>query len=249
MAQLIIMKSIKFYFASMLLFTNSFVFSAPNVPINELIGQFDEKIHPEFVALDSTILPVNKSGMYLRKRVVDKLITIYQDFKQAHPDIPFVIVSATRNYSYQNGIWLHKWKNTFPKHDDSKKTANEILRYSAMPGTSRHHWGTDVDITSLESDYFLHDPKGKILYNWLNKNMSKYGFCRPYTEGRKRGYQPEEWHWSFKPLSKRFITSYRHYLDQNKKFIWSKLNFEGHEHIDLEALVEEYVFSISQACY
>jgi len=220
-----------------------------NVTLDELIGQFNEKTHPEFIDLDSTILPVNKPSMYLRKIVTEKLIQAYDDFKRKHPDIPFIIVSATRNYDYQNNIWQYKWQNLYPKYLNSKKTVNEILNYSAMPGTSRHHWGTDVDITSVDPDYFHHDPKGKILFSWLNKNMSKYGFCRVYTEGRNRGYKPEEWHWSYKPLSKYYLAKYQYYINKKPDQIINNLTFSGHNKINLKDIIKEYVFSINKACY
>ena len=27
---------------------------------------------------------------------------------------------------------------------------NEIIRFSTIPGTSRHHWGTDIDINGFD---------------------------------------------------------------------------------------------------
>ena len=50
-----------------------------------------------------------------------------------------------------------------------------------MPATSRHHWGTDMDINSVEDDYFK-DGKGKKVYRWLVENASKYGFCQVYSD-------------------------------------------------------------------
>ena len=32
--------------------------------------------------------------------------------------------------------------------------ALDLLRYSSMPGSSRHHWGTDVDVHSLDPETF-----------------------------------------------------------------------------------------------
>jgi len=52
-----------------------------------------------------------------------------------------------------------------------------------MPGTSRHHWGSDVDLYSLEDIDFLKG-NGKIIYQWLTDNAASYGFCQPYTAGR-----------------------------------------------------------------
>ncbi|WP_392566268.1 M15 family metallopeptidase [Utexia brackfieldae] len=229
--------------------TNYACAAPSHIPLNELIGQFNEKQHPNYIRLDSTVLPVNKPGMYLQKEVVAKLIQAYQAFKSEHPDIPFLIVSATRNYDYQSSIWQRKWQTLYPKLKDSSKTANEILRYSSMPGTSRHHWGTDVDITSVESSYFHQNPKGKILYAWLLENMPKYGFCQSFNIGRQGGYQPEEWHWSYQPIAKQYIAEYKQYMDKQPELVMDKLNFIGHEKIPLKTLISQYVFVVNQDCY
>lgn len=232
---------------TLLLYSN-FTMAQP-IPLNKLIGQFDEKIDTNFVALDSTILPVNKKGMYLQKEPTQQLIKAYKDFKKEHPDIPFIIVSATRNYTYQNSIWQRKWGNLSDKLNDPQQIADEILKYSSMPGTSRHHWGTDIDITSVSSEYFQNDKKGIILYKWLQDNLPKYGFCQAFNEGRHGGYQPEEWHWSYKPIASQYIKQYKAILENEPNIITQVLNFIGHDKIDLERLIKEYVLTVNTECY
>jgi D-alanyl-D-alanine carboxypeptidase len=56
----------------------------------------------------------------------------------------------------------------------------DIMNYSAMPQASRHHWGTDVDINSVEPEYF-ESGQGLKEYTWLQENAWKFGFCQPYT--------------------------------------------------------------------
>ena len=76
--------------------------------------------------------------------------------------------------------------------------------------SSRHHWGTDLDINSVSPAYFR-KPEGKKVYAWLSSNASRFGFCQPYTaKGEKRpyGYEEEEWHWSYLPLSKGYLADY-----------------------------------------
>lgn len=232
-----------------ILLTLASVSMANSISIDKLIGQFNEKKDNDFISLDSTILPVNKSGMYLQKEPTEQLIKAYQDFKKQHPKIPFVVVSATRNYSYQNGIWQRKWNTLFPKLKNEQQTAVDILQYSSMPGSSRHHWGTDFDITSLSSDYFKQDSQGKILHQWLEENMPKYGFCRPFSEGRSGGYQPEEWHWSYKPIAKEYLKQYQMILEQEPAKIISKLNFSGYNKITLADLLKEYVLDVNSDCF
>lgn len=222
---------------------------AQTIPLNKLTGQFDEKQDNDFIALDSTELPVNKKGMYLQKEPAQQLIKAYRDFKKVHPNIPFIVVSATRNYHYQNGIWQRKWDALTAKINDPQKIAEEILKFSSMPGTSRHHWGTDIDITSVSSEFFKNDKKGIILYKWLQDNLPKYGFCQPFNEGRKGGYLPEEWHWSYKPISSQYIAQYKTLLETNPKTIMQTLNFVGHDKITLENLIKEYVLTVNTDCY
>ncbi|OCG10232.1 hypothetical protein A9G13_00385 [Gilliamella sp. wkB178] len=222
---------------------------AQSIPLNKLTGQFDEKKDDNFIALDSTELPVNKKGMYLQKQPAQQLIKAYRDFKKAHPDIPFIVVSATRNYQYQNGIWQRKWDALTAKINDPQQIAEEILKFSSMPGTSRHHWGTDIDITSVSSEYFHNDSKGIILYKWLQENLPKYGFCRPFNEGRTGGYLPEEWHWSYKPISSQYIAQYKALLESDANTIMQTLNFVGHDKIKLENLIKEYVLTVNTDCY
>ena len=77
-----------------------------------------------------------------------------------------------------------------------------------MPGTSRHHWGTDFDINSLETAYYT-SGKGAKEYAWMKAHASEYGFCQVYNyKSNRTGYNDEPWHWSFMPLSSRFLKMY-----------------------------------------
>ena len=67
-----------------------------------------------------------------------------------------------------------------------------ILLWSALPGMSRHHWGSDVDVADgrvmaagytlrLELDEFRRGGAFAALSAWLGANMRRFGFYRPYT--------------------------------------------------------------------
>ena len=47
-----------------------------------------------------------------------------------------------------------------------------------MPGTSRHHWGTEIDIHSYNNESFEQGP-GKAIYDWLTLHAADYGFSNP----------------------------------------------------------------------
>jgi hypothetical protein len=84
----------------------------------------------------------------------------------------------------------------------TKERLNTILQFSALPGASRHHWGTEVDFNSVNvADW--RPPSGTLvnLGQWLQKNAPKLGFIQAYTAGRSGGYNEEPWHYSYAPLS------------------------------------------------
>ncbi len=49
-----------------------------------------------------------------------------------------------------------------------------------MPGTSRHHWGTEIDLNALNNKWF-ENGKGLKVYQLAYKNAAQYGFHQPYT--------------------------------------------------------------------
>ena len=174
------------------------------------MGRFEPNNHSDF-----EVIPIqfaDREGMYLRK---DVFIAFKDMFEAAKKDgIKLQIRSATRNFNYQKGIWERKWTGATPLSDGTnvakdlnspKEKALKILEYSSMPGTSRHHWGTDIDLNSF-SNTFFEAGEGKKIYDWLQKNASTYGFCQPYTAKgphRPNGYNEEKWHWTYQPLRQR----------------------------------------------
>jgi LAS superfamily LD-carboxypeptidase LdcB len=92
-----------------------------------------------------------------------------------------------------------------------------ILRFSAIPGMSRHHFGTDFDIYSpsllpkgqkLQLTAWEYD-KGQYFYplgQWLLENLEKYGFYRPFDGSGHIAYEP--WHISYKQEAELFIKAY-----------------------------------------
>lgn len=131
--------------------------------------------------------------------------------------------SSFRNYKTQVRIWNKKFSGQKPLYDIQGKeqdykslSENEIidaiLGWSALPGASRHHWGTEIDVidsAAVPKDYRVkllpeETQNGGVfakLHDWLNKNMHHYGFFRPYQEYQKGRMFPEPWHLSYAPLS------------------------------------------------
>lgn len=169
----------------------------------ELLGKFEPSRHPDFVRVPVAF--TNRSDAWLRKEVVEAFLRMAEAAKR--DGIHLEIISATRNFKRQREIWERKWKGL--SGADSTK-AKDILQWSSMPGTSRHHWGTDFDLNSLEPAYF-ESGEGLRIYQWLCENAGSYGFIQPFSPmGNERlsGYQEERWHWSYQPLAEPYLQAY-----------------------------------------
>ena len=215
--------------------------------VDYIMGHFDPAVHPDFEEID--IRYADRAGMYLRKDAYQAFREMYQ---HALVDgIRLQIRSATRNFNYQKGIWEAKWtgerliesgENLAETTPDPKSRALKILRYSSMPGTSRHHWGTDIDLNSFENSWF-EKGEGLDIYNWLSAHAHKHGFCQPYTAGRPSGYLEERWHWSYLPVSVKLTKLARESL-KNEMI----KGFLGSETAAMIDVVNKYVLAINEDC-
>lgn len=92
--------------------------------------------------------------------------------------------------------------------------AAEILKTFAAPGTSRHHWGTEIDLNSLTPREWEQSPLQET-YTWLVNNAHRFGFYQPYTARPtrgNRGYTEEKWHWSYMPIAQPLLSEYQRLL-------------------------------------
>lgn len=179
-----------------------------------LLGQFDESKDAHFIKLDDTHTKGSAVGKYLRKETYEAFVKMT---KAANKDgINLFIISASRNFDTQKVIWENKWEGrtlvegkNLTTVTNLQERAKLILLYSSMPGTSRHHWGTDMDLNSLENSYFA-SGEGLKIYQWLTAHATEFGFCQPYTSktNGRTGYEEEKWHWSYLPLSSELLKSY-----------------------------------------
>ncbi len=218
--------------------------------VDYVMGKFQPKDDEAFVTIP--IRYADREGMYLRKEVLDAFVKMYDAAKE--DGVHLVIRSATRNFEYQKGIWERKWTGQTILSDGTnvakdiplaKAKALKILEYSSMPGSSRHHWGTDIDFNSFENSWF-ETGEGLILFNWLEKHAADYGFCRPYCakgDLRQSGYNEEKWHWSYMPLSKP-LTRFAERRLKNEMI----KGFKGDEVTEEIDVVGNYVLGIHPEC-
>jgi len=214
------------------------------------MGKFEPKSH-----LDFTIIPekyADRAGLYLRKDVLAAYVKMYE--AALADGLKLQIRSATRNFAYQKGIWERKWTGATTLSDgtnvatditDPKEKALKILEYSSMPGTSRHHWGTDIDLNAFNNAFF-EEGAGKEIYDWLTNHASSFGFCQPYTPkdaNRPHGYNEEKWHWTYQPLAKEIT----HFAQQNLQNEMLD-GFKGAKTAVEIDVVAKYVLGINPSC-
>lgn len=176
--------------------------------------------------------------LHLDKDVYQAFTTMFEAAKK--DGIALKIISGTRNFYEQKTIWERKWN--LNSNLEPLKRAKKILTYSSMPSTSRHHWGTDIDLNSLSNLYFS-SGKGQREYNWLVSNANKFGFYQAYTtkENGRTGYNLEKWHWSYLPLASKYLKFYNYHIT------YGDINgFNGDSLATKNKMISNYVNGLSK---
>lgn len=139
------------------------------------------------------------------------------------------ILSGFRSFEQQRSIWNRKVTGQRAVLDSDAVPLDitrlrpdelvlAILRWSALPGASRHHWGTDLDVydqAATPDGYEIElipdevNPGGMFgpLHAWLDDRIAAgtaFGFYRPYDRDRG-GVAPERWHLSYAPVATAYL--------------------------------------------
>lgn len=148
--------------------------------------------------------------------------------RAATDGIDLVATSSFRDFDRQLSIWNSKFRGERTLLDAAGRPVEAascaadarvdlILLWSALPGASRHHWGSDldvIDVAAMPADYRPqlvpeeYAPGGVFerLGAWLPRHMGDFGFYRPY-ESDLGGVRPEPWHLSFAPVAERALAA------------------------------------------
>ena len=135
------------------------------------------------------------------------------------------VVSGFRSFQRQLAIWNAKalgQRSVLDEHEQpleigtlcARERIFAILRWTALPGTSRHHWGSDIDVIDAASVAESYKVRLSVqeareggpfaaLHAWLDEHIVRdraHGFFRPYT-GSGCAVAAEPWHLSFAPLA------------------------------------------------
>lgn len=175
------------------------------------------------------LVPLEGTKYLIHNQMLTDFLRLQKDAREEGFDLQ--IASAFRDFDRQLKIWNLKALGERPVFDENEKPleisklsptelAFAILRWSALPGCSRHHWGTDIDIYDRNtqthesvklspSEVSGNGPAAR-LHDWLDSKFSTktgHGFYRPYHTDRG-GVSPERWHLSYYSLSRRYLEAY-----------------------------------------
>ena len=166
------------------------------------------------------VIELGQPSCVLHYEVIASFLAMRDAARADHIDLS--IVSSFRDFDTQVAIWNRKWAGERPLYDragqlldragmSDSDVVDAILCWSAIPGGSRHHWGTDIDVFDaaaltdgyrvqlIPAEYVSNGIFGK-LSAWLDQNMQRFGFFRPYRTDRG-SVSPEPWHLSYAPVS------------------------------------------------
>ncbi len=178
----------------------------------------------QLTGLDAPELVEAEPGRFLQPAVAAAYPAMQQ--AAAADGIMLRIASGWRDFSRQQAIFKAKLNGERPVYDAAQQAItlagmslaaklHAIMLYSALPGASRHHWGTDLDVwdqAAVPADYVLqlsaaeYAPDGPFarLSVWLSQHAGRFGFFRPYRSFRG-GVAVEPWHLSYRPLASLYL--------------------------------------------
>jgi len=181
--------------------------------------------------------------------------------------IDLVAFSTFRDFDRQLAIWNAKFRGERPMQDRAGRPLSAqalspaervaaILWWSALPGASRHHWGTDFDVmdaAALPDGYRLqvvpaeYQPGGPFerLTTWLDAHMHAFGFFRPYATDRG-GVSPEPWHLSHAAVAANAAAALR---IEGLRAVLSAADIEGKSEVlaGLDRNFQSYVVNVDPA--
>ena len=131
---------------------------------------------------------------------------------KARPDIPSRLgnVSQFRSFWDQASI-VQRTLSSFgikPTSSDAELRAafRQSLTTRSVPGFSRHHWGTEIDVVAADSSAWRRGGPLEVLWPFVHEEAPRFGFYTPFREGffpepTKAHYNDEPWHLSYFPVA------------------------------------------------
>lgn len=186
-----------------------------------------------FGLVDQHIVPRAQLPEGVRQSLHQDVVVPFQRLQSAAREAGFdlQVVSGFRNFDRQLAIWNGKASGSRAVLDNDANAidmnglsdtdkALAIMRWSALPGCSRHHWGTDFDVydaAAVSADYEVQLIPREVeaggvfapMHDWLDRYLrqGQSGFFRPYATD-VGGIAPERWHLSYAPVAARYEAAF-----------------------------------------
>ena len=172
------------------------------------------------------------------------------------------VESAYRSFEKQLSIWNRKARGELTllsaegvpmeRPKDEEELMYAILTWSALPGASRHHLGTDIDVVDgaacpegYEVQLTPAECEGMFakFHAFLTSRMDageSFGFSRVFVPGRGR-IRPEGWHIAHLPSSRKLLD---HFSLDVLRGIYERSDMECKRAVlaNLPKLAEEYIY-------
>ncbi|MFV0575569.1 MAG: M15 family metallopeptidase [Vibrio sp.] len=176
----------------------------------------------------------------------------------------FSIASSFRDYHRQAAIWNAKFTGERPILDNNSQPLDAsqltelekihaIMRWSALPGGSRHHWGCELDVyarnclpenVTIQLEPWEYETGHQAeFFQWLTEAMPKFGFYLPYQQDLG-GVAIEPWHISEVEIGKAMLNQLS--IDALQT-VWQQNPFMGSETVSQHAqsLYNQFITNIT----
>lgn len=197
--------------------------------------QNQEKEYSILELMGKSTIDLHGKDINLVKEAHDAFIEMKRAAYSAGIDLK--IVSSYRSFDRQQAIFERKYINYTDEGMEPLAAINKIIEYSTIPGTSRHHWGTDIDVIDgyqkVSGDVLVPSKYGEgqpyaNFKKWMDENSEEFGFYLVYTDNpKRRGFKYEPWHYSYAPIAIPMLEAFR---SKNMVQVYRNETFLGIEH-------------------
>jgi len=195
-----------------------------------------------------------------------------------------MIASSYRSMERQRKIWNEKIAGKRPLKSKTGSIINPkdlkdeemletILHWTHIPGASRHHWGSDLDVfdltpfeitqskLQLENDEYEGDGPCANFNSWMESKClknSQFPFFRPYmgnltlinseklSPRSKFFFEKELWHYSHKKMAQHFQKHYTFNIFEMNLLALQNDDAEPTGLIDLLLKKKDFLYSLTQ---
>ncbi len=203
---------------------------------------------------------VNVNGYFVDREILDAYDKLTKLLER--DGFRLQLESAYRNFERQLSIWNRKASgqlklldaagNPMERPEDEEQLMYAILTWSALPGASRHHLGTDLDVVDGKAcpegyEVQLTPAECDGMFLSFHQHLSElidggesFGFSRVFVPGRGK-IQPEKWHIAHLPTSRKYLENFS--LEGLRR-IYEKTEIACKSALldNLESLARDYIY-------